>query len=123
MMVGCLMLKQLYNLGDDHQVAPKVDAYRGLYSKSLHAIFLWICPSHKFPFDPSDFVHFRKRIGEEGVGKIFAYSVELHGKGSPKMNVMFIVTAWNLKKWMKKAKENASNLFDFILNCNFPFCT
>ena len=22
---------------------------------------------HKFPFDPSDFVHFRKRVGEEGM--------------------------------------------------------
>jgi IS5 family transposase len=35
---------------------------------------------HKFPCDPSDFVHFRKRIGEAGVEKIFAYSIKLHGK-------------------------------------------
>lgn len=35
---------------------------------------------HKFPFDPSDFVHFRKRIGVEGVEKIFSHSVTLHGK-------------------------------------------
>jgi IS5 family transposase len=35
---------------------------------------------HKFPCDPSDFVHFRNRIGEEGMGKIFAYSVKLHGE-------------------------------------------
>ncbi len=75
--------------------------------------------THKFPFDPSDFVHFRKRIGEESVGKIFAYSVELHGKGSPKMNAMLTATAWNLKKWMKKVKENASNSFDFILKMLF----
>jgi IS5 family transposase len=34
---------------------------------------------HKFPFDPSDFVYFRKRIGERGFAKIFAYSVNLHG--------------------------------------------
>ena len=34
----------------------------------------------KFPCDPSDFVHFRKRIGEEGVNKIFQYSIRLHGK-------------------------------------------
>ncbi|MEZ4907849.1 MAG: hypothetical protein R2771_09490 [Saprospiraceae bacterium] len=37
---------------------------------------------HKFPCDPSDFVHFRKRIGIEGVEKIFAYSVKIHGKES-----------------------------------------
>jgi IS5 family transposase len=35
---------------------------------------------HKFPCDPSDFVHFRKRIGETGFEKIFAYSVHLHGR-------------------------------------------
>jgi IS5 family transposase len=35
---------------------------------------------HHFPFDASDFVHFRKRVGEEGSGEIFAYSVQLHGK-------------------------------------------
>ena len=34
---------------------------------------------HKFPFDPSDFCHFRKCVGEEGIAKIFAYSVQLHG--------------------------------------------
>jgi IS5 family transposase len=35
---------------------------------------------HKFPCDPSDFVHFRKRIGEEGISEIFAQSVKLHGE-------------------------------------------
>jgi IS5 family transposase len=35
---------------------------------------------HKFPCDPSDFVHFRKRIGEKGIELIFNYSIELHGK-------------------------------------------
>jgi IS5 family transposase len=35
---------------------------------------------HKFPFDPSDFCHFRKRVDESGIAKIFAYSVKLHGK-------------------------------------------
>jgi len=34
---------------------------------------------HKFSFDPSDFVHFRNRVGEAGIAKIFAYSVQLHG--------------------------------------------
>jgi IS5 family transposase len=37
------------------------------------------CFEHRFPFDPSDFVHFRKRIGESGFEKIFAYSVHIHG--------------------------------------------
>ncbi len=37
---------------------------------------------HRFPFDPSNFVHFRKHIGESGVAKIFKHSVDLHGKQS-----------------------------------------
>ena len=76
-MVGCLLLKHLYNLGDE-----RIPEYwvRDVY-------FQYFCGSeffeHKFPFDPSDFVHFRNRVGEEGIGKIFAYSVQLHGKKLP----------------------------------------
>jgi IS5 family transposase len=72
-MVGCLLLKHLYNLGDD-----RIPEYwvRDVY-------FQYFCGGvffeHKFPFDPSDFVHFRKRVGESGIAKIFAYSVKLHG--------------------------------------------
>ncbi|MBP9151531.1 MAG: hypothetical protein KBF73_04540 [Flavobacteriales bacterium] len=44
--------------------------------------------THKFPCDPSDFVHFRKRIGEEGVGKIFVYSVQLHGVSASEKPVL-----------------------------------
>ena len=47
-MVGCMMLKHMYNLGDETL--------------------------------PSDFVHFRKRIGESGFQKIFEYSVKMSGK-------------------------------------------
>lgn len=74
LMVACLMLKQLYNLGDEtlavHWVQNPYMQYFCGYSHFEHA----------FPFNPSDFVHFRKRIGEEGVEKIFTYSVNLHGK-------------------------------------------
>ena len=78
LMVGCLMLKHLYNLGDERLPEFWV---RDVY-------FQYFCGGeffeHEFPFDPSDFVHFRTRVGEEGIGKIFAYSVRLHGKEVPK---------------------------------------
>lgn len=78
LMVGCLMLKHLYNLGDERLPEFWV---RDVY-------FQYFCGGeffeHEFPFDPSDFVHFRNRVGEEGIGKIFAYSVRLHGKEVPK---------------------------------------
>jgi IS5 family transposase len=35
---------------------------------------------YKYPFDPSDFVHFHKRIGEEGMELIFKQSIDLFGK-------------------------------------------
>jgi len=49
-----------------------------LEDESIHAILL--CPS--------DFVHFRKRIGEEGIEKIFAHSVSLHGKSAKDKQVL-----------------------------------
>ena len=47
------------------------------------------CFEHRFPFDPSDFVHFRKRIGEKGFEKIFLYSVQVNGdaKGTGKVRM------------------------------------
>lgn len=76
LMVGCLMLKRLYNLGDETLVeAWKMNPYMQYFCG--YAKF-----EHSFPCDPSDFVHFRKRIGEEGIEKIFAHSVRLHGKST-----------------------------------------
>jgi IS5 family transposase len=72
-MVGCLILKQLYNLGDETiAIEWKMNPYMQYFCGEAHF-------QHKFPFDPSDFVHFRKRIGVEGVEKIFSHSVTLHG--------------------------------------------
>lgn len=73
LMVGCLILKQLYNLGDETiAIEWKMNPYMQYFCGEAHF-------QHKFPFDPSDFVHFRKRIGVEGVEKIFSHSVTLHG--------------------------------------------
>ncbi|WP_228464877.1 transposase [Chryseobacterium antibioticum] len=71
-MVGCLLLKHLYNLGDETLekawiMNPYMQYFCGM-------VFF----EHEFPCDPSNFVHFRKRIGEEGIEKIFAYSVRIH---------------------------------------------
>ena len=63
--IGCLLLKQMYNLGDETIAKAWV----------MNPYFQYFCGSHffehEFPFDPSDFVHFRKRIGEAGFEKIF----------------------------------------------------
>lgn len=78
LMVGCLMLKYLYNLGDER--IPGAWESNPYFQYFCGGVFF----EHKFPFDPSDFVHFRNRVGEDGIGKIFAYSVKLHGKEVPK---------------------------------------
>mgnify|MGYP001796942806 CR=1 FL=1 len=74
LMVGCLLLKRLYNLGDETLAQAWVmNPYMQFFCGEAHF-------QHQFPFDPSDFVHFRKRIGEEGIELIFTHSVELHGR-------------------------------------------
>ena len=76
LIVGCLMLKHLYNLGDETLAKSWIENPYMQYFCGIR------CFEHKFPFDPSDFCHFRKRIGEAGFEKIFSYSVKLHGEDS-----------------------------------------
>jgi len=74
LMVGSLLLKRIYNLGDETLCQAWVrDPYMQYFCGMAHF-------EHKFPCDPSDFVHFRQRIGEDGIEKIFFYSVSLHLK-------------------------------------------
>jgi len=111
-MVASLLLKRLYNLGDETLAQAWVmNPYMQYFSGESHF-------QHKFPCDPSDFVHFRKRIGEEGIEKIFIHSVELHGsKAKSKMvlsdttvqenNVTFPTDAKLAKKIIDKASKIA----------------
>ena len=71
-MVGLLLLKSLYNLSDERVVAqwrenPYFQYFTGekVFQKG-------------YPFDPSDFVHFRKRIGKEGAEKLLGLSIRLN---------------------------------------------
>ncbi len=82
LMVGSLMLKRIYNLGDETLAeAWKMNPYMQYFCGMAHF-------EHKFPCDPSDFVHFRKRIGEKGIEKIFFYSVTLFGKQAYEKQVL-----------------------------------
>lgn len=73
LMVGVLILKQLYDLGDETVMKEWVsNPYFQYFCGAV--VFQW-----EFPFDPSDLVHFRHRIGAEGVEKILATSILLHG--------------------------------------------
>lgn len=82
LMVGCLLLKRIYNLGDETLAGSWI----------MNPYMQYFCGranfEHKFPCDPSDFVHFRKRIGEEGAEKIFAYSVLVYGERAQEKQVL-----------------------------------
>lgn len=73
-MVGRLLLKQMYGYGDETLPSAWVS----------NPYFQYFCGGaffeHKFPFTPSDFSHFRKRVSQAGFAKIFAYSVKIHGE-------------------------------------------
>ena len=72
----------MYNLGDETLPAEWV----------MNPYMQYFCGEtffqHKFPFDPSDFVYFRKRIGEQGTEKILGYTVRLHGKDAEEKTVV-----------------------------------
>lgn len=74
LMVGLLILKQIDNLGDETVMKEWVsNPYYQQFCGEV--IFQW-----EFPCDPSDLVHFRHRIGVQGVEKILAVSILLHGE-------------------------------------------
>ncbi|OYZ47947.1 MAG: IS5/IS1182 family transposase, partial [Sulfurovum sp. 24-42-9] len=82
LMVGLLLLKQLENLSDESLV---LQWKRNPY-------YQYFCGMSEYqpalPCDPTDLVYFRKRIGTEGVEKIFAMSVSLHGKDAQEKQVI-----------------------------------
>ena len=86
LMVGLLLLKQLENLSDERVTEAWVqNPYYQAFCGMEH--FQW-----RFPCEPSDLVHFRKRIGEAGVEKIFQVSVLLHGNHALEREVVIDTT-------------------------------
>jgi len=76
LLVGLLILKQLEDLSDEAVVLqwkrnPYYQAFCGMREFQ-----------RKLPCHSTELVHFRKRIGAEGVERIFRMSVGLHGKAA-----------------------------------------
>lgn len=83
LMAGLLILKQLYNLSDESLIPAWVqNPYMQFFCGE--AYFQW-----KQPCDPSDLVHFRKRIGAEGAEAILQASINLFSKELPKFKEAF----------------------------------
>lgn len=87
LMVGLLILKQLYNLGDESLIPVWImNPYFQFFCGEVHF-------QHQQPCDPSDLVHFRKRIGEKGIEKIFQQSILIHGRDAMQDEISVDTTA------------------------------
>ena len=86
LMVGILLLKQIENLSDENVV---LQWKRNPY-------YQYFCGMSEYqpalPCDSTELVKFRQRIGTEGVEKIFAMSVSLHGKDAQEKQVIIDTT-------------------------------
>ncbi len=86
LMVGLLLLKQMYDLGDETVVEQWVqNPYWQFFCGEVE--FRW-----ELPCEPSDLVHFRKRIGEKGVLKILEGSIQMHGKKAQEEEILVDTT-------------------------------
>ena len=81
-MIGLLLLKHIYNLSDEAIVDRWMEnPYWQYFSGEL------VFQTTK-PFDPTDFIHFRNRIGKEGAEKLLKVSVQLFGKEAQEKEVL-----------------------------------
>lgn len=76
LMVGLLILKQMESLSDDAVV---LQFKRNPYYQAFCGFTEFSC---QLPCDSSELAHFRKRIGAEGVERLFQLSVKLHGQAA-----------------------------------------
>ena len=86
LMVSLLILKQLNNLGDETVIEVWIqNPYFQYFSGECE--FQW-----KAPCDPSDLVHFRNRIGKDGINKILKVSIDLQDGKINKQDVIVDTT-------------------------------
>jgi IS5 family transposase len=86
LMCGLLILKQLYDLSDEELVVQwKMNPYYQVFCGETS--FQTHLPCHS-----TELVKFRQRIGEQGVKKIFAISVALHGDAAEEATVLVDTT-------------------------------
>ena len=81
-MVGLLLLKHIYNLSDEAIVDRWIENPYWQYF-SGEKVF-----QTQKPFDPTEFIHFRNRIGKEGAEQLLKISVQLFGKEAQEKEVL-----------------------------------
>ncbi|THH34198.1 IS5 family transposase, partial [Neolewinella litorea] len=85
-MVGMLLLKRMYDQSDESVLARWVEnPYWQYFTGETYF-------QHRPPFDPTDFVYFRKRVGEDGMEKILSLTVRLHCGSEAEAEVLLDTT-------------------------------
>ena len=96
-MCGLLILKHLRNVSDEMVVS----------QWSENAYYQYFCGGLEFmpkqPCDASELVHFRNRIGEEGMELILAESIRVNTDydNEDAINVLLAAAAYNFKRAMR----------------------
>lgn len=86
LMSGLLMIRQLHNLSDEAVIEQwQMNPYYQVFCGET-------CFQKTPPCHSTELVKFRQRIGEEGVKKIFALSVALHGTAAEESTVLVDTT-------------------------------
>lgn len=81
-MIGLLLLKHIYNLSDEAIVDRWIENPYWQYF-SGEKVF-----QTQKTFDPTEFIHFRNRIGKDGAEKLLKVSVQLFGKEAQEKEVL-----------------------------------
>ena len=81
-MVALLLLKHIYSLSDEAIVARWIENPYWQYFSGEY-----VFQTDK-PFDPTEFIHFRNRIGKQGAEKLLKVSVQLFGKEAQEKEVL-----------------------------------
>ena len=96
-MCGLLILKHLRNVSDEMVVS----------QWSENAYYQYFCGGLEFmpkqPYDASELVHFRNRIGEKGMELILAESIRVNTDydNEDAINVLLAAAAYNFKRAMR----------------------
>ena len=86
-MIGMLLLKQIYNLSNEAIVDRWIEnPYWQYFTGEV------IFQTNK-PFDPTDFIYFKNRIGKTGAEKLLKVSIQLFGKEAEENEILVDSTA------------------------------